>query len=188
MSNPWREIRPGLRTSISPDEICALAGLAHGRTCLEIGSAWGYAAIMMAQRGAAHVTSIDPHKPDEGNEQATWTGAGMTANLTHYRVADKVTMLCERSQEAMPRLFQSGARFGLVFIDGDHSLETTTHDLLWATRLVDTGFVACHDYGPDGLPSVTEACDDVFPDGMSVTVGTLGVKQLWPAGSPAARR
>jgi len=174
-----------MRTSISPAEITALCGLAYQRDVLEVGTAWGYAAVMMAQKGARHVTTVDPHLPHDSNELATGTCQAAQQMMNYYGVADRVTIIQERADEILPRMrgniYAPGALFDLVFVDGDHTVAATMHDLLWGLWLVrDGGFVACHDYGPDGLPSVTEAFDEVFPAGPSIQVDTLGIMQVWP--------
>ena len=186
MSHPWRDVGDrGMRTSVSPAEITALCGLAYRGDVLEVGTAWGYAAIMMAQKGARHVMTVDPHKPHDSNELAAGTCEAAQELARYYGVADRVTIVQERADELLPRLrgnmYAPGAKFDLVFIDGDQSVGAARHDLLWGTWLVRAGgFVACHDYGPDGIAGVNEAFDEVFPDGPSIRVDTLGVVQVWP--------
>jgi predicted O-methyltransferase YrrM len=186
MSHPWRPIGDrGMRTSVSPAEITALCGLAYRGDVLEVGTAWGYAAVMMAQKGAHHVTTVDPHQPHDSNEQAVGTCGDALRLMQYYGVADRITVVQERADELLPRLrgniYAPGAKFDLVFVDGDHSAQATMHDLLWGMWLVrDGGFVACHDYGPGGIAGVTEAFNEVFPDGPSIRVDTLGVVQVWP--------
>ena len=181
MSNPWRLVSitpdgPSIATAITPDETAALGSLALGRDCLEVGSAWGYSAVMMVRLGARSVTAVDFHQPCDSNEQAMNSHEVMQKNLGWYKAGSAVTMIRESSRKALPDLAAQGRRYGLTFIDGDHTYESVRHDVGWARRLVPSGFIACHDYG--GIESVTRAVDEVFPDGPDWLVGTLHVMKV----------
>ena len=165
---------PPVYTSITSEEINALCGLAIGRDCLEVGSAWGYSAVMMARRGARSVTAVDFHQPCDSNCEAKNSQDVMRENLRAYGVTSAVTMVCQPSETALPELVSQGRRFGLVFIDADHSYDSVLHDVRWACRLVsEDGFIACHDYVASGIESVTRAVDEIFPDGPDRLAGTL---------------
>lgn len=162
-------------TAVTAEEINILCSLAIGHRCLEIGSAWGYSAIMMARRGARNVTAVDYHQPDDSNCGAENSLDVMSKNLQIYGVISAVTMISEPSQIVLPRLVSSGEQFELIFIDGNHSYDSVVHDITWARRLIsDKGYIACHDYGDTGIESVTKAVDDIFsgskPDRL---IGTL---------------
>jgi predicted O-methyltransferase YrrM len=168
----WQDVTPGdgpsILTSVTFDEADRLAALAAGRDVLEIGSARGYSAVVMALAGG-RVVAIDDHSG------ATWLGdtyAAMTRNLAAYGVtADIIRGL---SQEVMPSLAAAGRKFGLVFIDGDHGYHSVLHDALWAIRLTAPGgTIACHDYREDNCPGVAQALDELFPAGPSKLTGTL---------------
>lgn len=64
MHMPWRDVSldegPFISTSVTVREAAELAGFADGQAVLEIGSAFGYPAVMMALAGG-QVTAIDPH-------------------------------------------------------------------------------------------------------------------------------
>lgn len=167
MHLPWRDVAPGdgpaISTSVTDAEVAELARLAEGRTVLEVGSAFGYSAVVMALAGAK-VTAVDPH---------TWLPAShevMTGNLAAYNVAGRVQVVREASQVALPRLAEEGARFGLVFVDGDHSTEAARHDIRWALQLLDPGgTLAVHDYLEDCCcPGVREAADGLLEGGTVV--------------------
>ena len=167
MHLPWRDVAPGdgpaISTSVTAAEAAELARLAEGRDVLEVGSAFGYSAVVMALTGA-RVTAVDPH---------TWLPAShevMTANLEAYGVADRVTVVREASQEALPWLAKEGTRFGLVFVDGDHSEAAARHDIRWALQLLDPGgTLAVHDVGETCCcPGVAAAAKALLGDGKMV--------------------
>lgn len=106
---------------------------------LEIGSAFGYSTIVMALV-ARSVLAVDPMTQFASGEQ-------FELNLKAHGVTSKVSHLDTTSQVALPRLFEAGDRFDLVFIDGDHLPEAVRHDLGWARKLVKPGgAIALHDY------------------------------------------
>src|ERR1700704_2654435 len=91
MHLPWRDVPAGLAsplisTSITAAEAGRLAELADGRDVLEVGSAYGFSACVMALAGARHVTAVDPH---------TWLGShdAMLSNLDACGVSDVVTVV-----------------------------------------------------------------------------------------------
>jgi len=126
---PWRDVAPGdgpaISTSVTAAEAAELARLAEGRTVLEVGSAYGYSAVVMALTGA-QVTAVDPHG---GPGSCAGSYEAMVANLAAYGVADQVEVIREQSQQALPWLAREGLAFGLVFIDGDHSAQAARHDI-----------------------------------------------------------
>jgi hypothetical protein len=104
MHMPWRDVSlgegPFISTSVTVREAAELAGFAGGQAVLEIGSAFGYSAVMMALAGG-QVTAIDPHSWIPGSPET------MTANVAAYGVAGRVAILCETSYSAMRRLTAS---------------------------------------------------------------------------------
>jgi predicted O-methyltransferase YrrM len=169
----WRDVPAGpdgpvISTSVQPLEAAELALLANGRTVLEVGSAYGYSACVMALAGASHVTAVDPHRWIQGSHWA------MSQNLAACGVADKVLIIRVPSQVALPGFADRGTRFGLIFVDGDHSAEAVKHDGEWAAKLLEPGgTIAFHDYGEDCCcAGVRQAVDGMYPDGGTVT-GTL---------------
>ena len=184
MGNPWRwaEVETGrsVFTSVTAEEIRTLGDLARDQDCLEVGSGFGFSAVMMARYGAASVTAVDPHIPHPDNMRAETLDI-LRENVERLAPPGIITIIREPSQVALPAL--AGRRFGLVFIDADHSYESATHDVTWARELVTgDGWIACHDYGwpaPDvpvaGIDGVNRALDEVFPDGPDRIIGTLHV-------------
>ena len=171
MHLPWRGLPPAegaqpVSTSLTPNEAAALAGLATGRDVVEVGSAFGFSACVMALAGAKHVTAVDPHAWLNSHE-------AMAANLAAAGVADLVTVVRGSSPGALAGL----GPFGLAFIDGDHDAAAVTADVEAARKLLASGGVlACHDLGEDCCcPGVRWALDALFPDGPSEHVDTLAI-------------
>lgn len=177
MLRPWRDVAPGdgpaICTSLTEDEAGRLGELAKGRRVLEVGSAHGYSAVVMALAGAHQVVAVDDH-----NGQ-TWLGdthAAMVTNLAAYGVKDTVVIIRGRSQDVLPQLGREGARFGLIFIDGDHGYDGVKADVTNALPLLEPGgTLAVHDYWEDNCPDVARAVDEAFPDGPGALAGTLFV-------------
>jgi len=167
----WRDVAPGsgpaISSSITQSETAELQRLAKDVSVLEIGSAYGYSAIAMALAGG-HVTAVDPHTGHH-------SFGTMHANLGIYRVADRVEVICARSQEALPDLYDRGERFDVIFVDGDHTDAAVEHDVRWAVKLLKAGGVlACHDYDEATCPGVRVALDRLF-GGPGVLTDTLAV-------------
>jgi predicted O-methyltransferase YrrM len=168
---PWRTVPipggPPIQTSLTRAEADRLALLAKRRLVLEVGSAYGYSAVVMAQACAQHVLAIDPH--DAHNSLSD-----MQRHLLEHDVADLVTIILAASWQALPALVHARAQFGLVFIDGDHRAETVLSDAAFAWQLVGAGgTLACHDYGEDTCDGVRTALDYTWPDGPDELTDTL---------------
>lgn len=172
---PWRDLKPGdgpaISTSLTEREAAELARLAAGRAVLEVGSAYGYSTIVMALTGAT-VTAVDPHAWLNSHDQ-------MQANLGAYGVMEAVTVLREGAETALPRLAAAGHRYGLIWIDGDHSPEAVARDVRLSLPLLAAGGVlACHDYGEDTCPGVAQALDAWRPPDR--VVDTLAIYDRLP--------
>jgi predicted O-methyltransferase YrrM len=172
---PWRNVSlaggPDILSSVTDAETAKLQELAtDAGEVLEVGSAYGYSAIAMALAGA-HVTAVDPHAGENPGSLGM-----MRANLDAYGVADRVTVIAEPSQQALPKL--EAGTFGLVFIDADHREPAVTHDVTWALKLLRPGgTLACHDLDEGSCPGVRAALDKLF-DHPEPTVDTLFTIQV----------
>jgi predicted O-methyltransferase YrrM len=163
--------RVRISTSVTPAETAELQRLATGRQVLEIGSCFGYSALQMALAGAMHVLAVDPHMEKDGGIPGSI--GTMRAALRQLGVEDRVTICLNWSHVVMPALYAMGARFGLIFIDGDHSPEGVTSDLRWARQLVAAGgAICCHDFEEEQCPGVAEILKDEGPP-------TRVVETLW---------
>jgi predicted O-methyltransferase YrrM len=156
-----------ISTSLTAAEAACLAGLADGRDVLEVGSAYGYSACVMALAGAVHVTAVDPH---------TWLASqeAMESNLDACGVAGRVTVIRGQSPGALAAV---PGPFGLVFIDGDHGAAAVLADIEAGRKLLAPGGVlAVHDYlEACCCPGVRQAVDALYPAGPSELVDTLFV-------------
>jgi predicted O-methyltransferase YrrM len=157
---------PLVSTSLTANEAQALAGLAAGRDVLEVGSAFGFSACVMALAGARHVTAVDPH---------TWLNSydAMVSNLGACDLHGVVTIVHGTSPDALDGL----GPFGLVFIDGDHGAAAVMADVEAARKVLASGGVlAVHDLGEDCCcPGVRWALESLFPEGPSEQVDTLAI-------------
>lgn len=174
----WRDVvvcdGVTIPTSLLAVEAEELARLAESRRVLEVGSAYGFSAVTMALAGATHVTAVDNHAGD------TWLGDTRTVlqrNLDTAGVADRVTVVEADSRDGLAGL--AGQKFGLIFIDGDHSYAGAAADIAGALPLLDHGGVlAIHDYGETCCcPEVKTAAGSMLPAPDRV-VGTLWLKKF----------
>lgn len=134
-----------------------LFDLALDKVCLEIGSFCGRSTVCIGQ--AAKVL----HCVDPFNGQASvgpgWTADKLLQNCMVAGISGKLVLYPMLSWDASPLL--QGHRFGLVFIDGNHSREACLHDLnLAKSLLAGSGKIAVHDYGHPNWPGVKKAVDE----------------------------
>jgi predicted O-methyltransferase YrrM len=153
----WRDVDvdggPPINTSLTGVEaawlVKAAAGQAH---VLEVGSAYGYSTVLLA--GAAdHVDAVDPHV-DLGSVEV------LRGNLAARNLTRRVTILEGFSQVLLPQLRAQGLRYGVVFVDGDHTQAAVEHDAVWGLRLLQPGgLLCCHDYDEATCPGVRAGLD-----------------------------
>lgn len=150
---PWRmpNYGPEIQTSITVTEARALQVMAFRKQVLEIGAAYGYSTILMAEV-AEHVLSIDPHVVHDSLETHT-------RNLITYNVDYKVGRLVGPNTTMLPPL--DDRQFDVVFVDGDHTAEGVRFDLEQSLRLVKLGgVIAFHDWGEETCPSVRPTLEE----------------------------
>jgi predicted O-methyltransferase YrrM len=152
----WRPVAPGdgptISTSLTTNEALALASLAKDAEVLEVGSAYGYSAVVMALAGA-RVTAVDPH---------VWlvSHGPMVTNLTSYGVHESVAILLAGAEQALPVLLEQGYKYNLIWIDGDHERYAVDRDVLLSIPLLaPNGVLACHDWDEDTCPGVRQALE-----------------------------
>lgn len=119
---------------------------------LEMGMAFGLASLFMCQghidNGGGHHTAIDPY-------QDHWFKQCGTLNVAKLGFEDSFRFFQERTHEVLPRLFQDGERFNLVFLDGNHRFEYIMLDFFYASRMLEVGgFLMLHD---PWMPSTRKA-------------------------------
>lgn len=181
MRLPWCEVSLNggvpVPTSLTPGEAQRLAWLARDAHVLEIGTAYGYSAVVMAL-GARHVLTVDPFEAAAGD----WGGFGaptpetVLRTIEGYKATQTVASRIGRSDVVMCALVEAQVAFDLIFLDGDHSADAFSLDLDLAQKLLTPGgILACHDYDEDSCPDVRTVLDQRFakPDEL---VDTLWVR------------
>lgn len=132
--------RPRIESYITLLEAYALSTAAKGAACvLEVGSAWGYSSIVMAQAGA-EVVACDPHLDFDSWDR-------FNANVRRAGLEHRIHPVRKFSQDFLPRVPDGSV--DLMFIDGDHGEEIASFDCRQALRIVRPGgIIAVHDYSP----------------------------------------
>jgi predicted O-methyltransferase YrrM len=175
---PWVEKRLAgvtFLSSITEAESSRLAKLARGKFVLEIGTAFGYSACVMAREDATSVLTVDPH---EGYGSMYGSLPTARANIRSTEVDDRVILIIGESVDVVPQFSRAGVEFDLVFIDGDHRFDACSVDLAlsWAV-LAPGGWIAVHDVGEDTCPDVSRAVHR-FSDVNSLPESFL-IDTLW---------
>jgi predicted O-methyltransferase YrrM len=177
----WRDVDVDgkiIPTSLTEAETVEIQRLANGQQVLEIGSAYGYSAILMAFGGAQHVLAVDPHG-GQWSFAMPDSLAVMQRNLEIFDVQVSVSMVLARSEIIMPALYDSGARFGFVFVDGEHAEPVVDHDLTWALKLVAPGgVIAFHDFGEVTCGGVEAALSKRRPEGPTRIIDSLWILEV----------
>lgn len=131
---------PFIKREIARYQAAVLYKLARGYdrpgiNILDIGTAWGYSAAVMAEAAPlASITTLNQPKPAE-YQQAVVHLAGYP-NVVAHQI---------RSWDYYSR---DTSNYSLVLVDGDHG--QVERDFVWWTRLVSGGVILFHDYSPNG--------------------------------------
>lgn len=177
----------GIPSAVTLPELHLLQRYAfEAGTVLEIGTHLGFTCIGMALAGA-HVTSVDPH--NEGPEGAS-TWEPFLANVARHHIRIGVGIepwqgpieIAPLTYLARLRPYGGEAKWGLVFIDGDHVAPAPWRDAEIAmAHLEENGWIAFHDVTPR-WPDVWEAAKRLEASGWRKLeqVGTLAVFTKWP--------
>lgn len=128
---------------------------------VEIGSAYGRSTVCLAwgarlaQNGK--VFAVDPHSGGKGFREQLGADAegyssleGFLANIRRFHLEPWVEPVTMGSEEAAKQW--AGGPIRLLFIDGWHTYEAVSHDILgWRKYMVSGGTIALHDYQDDGV-------------------------------------
>ena len=133
-------------------EIERLVRELHLTRTLETGMAYGLSTLAICgvheERGEGSHIAIDPHQSSD------WRGIGLL-NLERAGLAGRARVIEARSDEALPRLRDEGARIDFALIDGLHLFDATLVDFFHVDRMLDTGgVVVFHD---TWMPAVAQA-------------------------------
>lgn len=174
MSMRWSDIPGWFDFQALYDEVVRTAE--YGAVLVEVGNWLGRSLAYLGQRAQEArkdllVVGVDHGcgTPDDDRQNASYqavlhalggTSAGALArNLRDCGLSRTVLQLTAPSQLAAKIL----EPVSFVFIDGDHSRESVTEDILtWLPRLKPGGWLAGHDYKPDNY--VGQAVRSCFPD------------------------
>lgn len=114
--------------------IYALAKAYNGKRILEIGTAWGYSAAIMAEACPdSEIITLNPTQPEDDQARR---------NLKPYK---RVSVLTKKSWDYLK---EDTGNFDLIFIDGDHA--RVRHDMPFWDKLNEGGLFLFHDYAPAG--------------------------------------
>lgn len=133
---------PQIKRQIAPYQGAVLAYYAHqqdrpGARFLEIGTALGYSACLMATAAPrARIVTLNP-KPGEFEKAAA-----------ALRIRSNVAVIQQTSEQYWK--VGGSELYNLVFVDGDHSYRMVLHDSQFFNRLRPGGVILFHDYSPDG--------------------------------------
>ena len=131
---------------------------------VEIGSCFGRSTIFLAA-GARHsdhgtVWAIDPHTGDIAWDLGrVSTYEVFLRNIRKFGVENRVKPLKMTSKEAAQTW--NGAPIRILFIDGWHSYDAVTEDiLLWFPHVISGGLIVFDDYPNPEFPGVRQAVDE----------------------------
>ena len=131
------------------DEIMRLVR-EHGLTrTLETGMAYGVSTLAIGsvhqERGEGTHIAIDP------GQNTHFKGIGRL-NVERAGLDDRVRVLVERGDSALPRLREEGVRLDFGLIDGRHLFDFALLDFFYIDRMLDVGgLVAFHDTWKPGV-------------------------------------
>jgi predicted O-methyltransferase YrrM len=136
------------------EELIRLVREEGARDTLETGMAYGISTIAIAgvHDDSKHI-AIDPYQSSD------WRGVGIL-NVQRAGLADRVRVIEERSDAALPQLVAEGVELDLALIDGSHLFDYTLVDFFHADRMLRTGgVVVFHD---TWMPAVRQAASFVI--------------------------
>jgi glycosyltransferase involved in cell wall biosynthesis len=131
---------------------------------VEIGSCFGRSTIYLAE-GASHsnrntVWAVDPHTGD-----IAWDFDGVSThevflrNIRKFGMENRVKPLKMTSRKAAQ--VWNGTPIRILFIDGWHSYDAVTEDiLLWFPHVISGGLIIFDDYSNPEFPGVRQAVDE----------------------------
>lgn len=133
---------------------------------LEIGSAWGRSAVLIALSSEKRLWSIDPHTGGivairENNPQNSFDE--FCRNLEKNFVLDKVNILKYTTKEVYEQnLLPENINFSFAFIDGLHTAEAVELDFKLAySKLIKNGILVFDDYFEKSIPDYTQMIDEI---------------------------
>lgn len=164
---------PYLKRQIAPYQGAVLAYYAHrqngpGAQFLEIGTAIGYSACLMATAAPqAMITTLNP-KDNEYKKASD-----------NLKIRSNVQVVKKASQEFWQ---EDTGTYDLIFVDGDHAYNMVLHDSQFFNRLRPGGLILFHDYSPDGSARPSDgsfrALNDLQAKHRPADVKVIGTGQV----------
>ena len=135
------------------EELARVVRAEGARRTLETGMAYGISTVAIASAHDGRHVAVDP------NQRTSFHGIGLL-NAERAGVGDRVELVEEPSEQALPRLAADGLELDLVLIDGLHLFDHTLIDFFYADRMLrDGGVVLFHD---TWMPAVRGAASYVL--------------------------
>jgi predicted O-methyltransferase YrrM len=155
------------------------------QTIVEIGVWKGRSSACMAEHAIGTIWSIDhfngnPKAHKTVHKQAIDDRIGLIAeckaNLKEWIDKGTIQLLVMDNKEAVKHLQEIGVKPDMIFIDGDHTTESVTHDIRrWKPLLQPGGMLCGHDIGWD---SVKTAVDKECPGWKPVPECTIWTYEI----------
>lgn len=103
---------------------------------LEIGTAWGFSAAVLALAAPrAQITTLNP----KGHEAVR--------AREHLRAFGGRVIVLETTSDAYFAVYR-GDPYRMIFVDGDHRPPYVRQDMRWFNHLANSGLILFHDYSP----------------------------------------
>ena len=129
--------------------LCALMDELRPARTLEVGLALGQSAVAIANRHrAAGAQPSGQHVAIDPFQATVWDDCGVLA-LDAVGLTPYCSVVRDYSCRALPRLSETIADFGLMYIDGSHLFEDVFIDMFYCSRLVHPGGVVLFDDASD---------------------------------------
>jgi predicted O-methyltransferase YrrM len=128
------------RVSLSQHDCDVLRDLVaaeQARVVIEIGLAYGNSALAIEEALSSHPSDVSKHVVIDPY-QDLFRNTGWDV-ITSAGLADRCTLLAERSQTALPRLIAEGFVADAAFVDGSHIFHNVFVDLYFLRELVRPG-------------------------------------------------
>lgn len=134
---------------------------------VEIGSAYGRSTVALglgvSVSGNGKIHSVDPHIGGKGfreqlKDKNSYTSLdGFKDNLKRFEIERLVVPIVKTSEDGAKGW--KGSPIRLLFIDGWHTYDAVTHDILgWHKFVAPGGTIALHDYQDEGVRCAIHDC------------------------------